>query len=519
MYDIKWIRENAEAFDTGLKRRGLEPLSASLLALDDIRRAAIAKAQASQERRNALSKEIGKAMGQRDLARAEELKAEVARLKDSQPALEAEEKAAVAKLEGQLAAIPNIPKLDVPDGDDEHGNVLLHAHGEKPEERGRLKGVNDPKEHYELGEALGQMDFEIAAKLSGSRFVVLDRQVARLSRALGQFMLDCHVEEHGYTEVNPPLMVRDEVMFGTAQLPKFEGDQFRTVAFEMPEHLRKHGSAAELWESLAEDWTSEQGKMEQATFKSVVQALYDDNVRRDEIDQIVAFFERLRRDLAVARHGQARGEEYGKAFGEGRWLVPTAEVPLTNLVRESILAEEELPRRYTALTPCFRAEAGSAGRDTRGMLRQHQFEKVELVSVTAPDKSKEEHERMLACAESVLKKLDLHYRVMTLCTGDMGFASQKTWDIEVWLPGQKTYREISSCSVCGDFQARRMNARYRPTEGGAPRFVHTLNGSGTAVGRALIAVMENYQNADGSIAVPDVLTPYMRGITRIEKAA
>ena len=520
MYDIKWIRENAEAFDTGLKRRGLEPLSASLLALDDVRRSAIAKAQASQERRNALSKEIGKAMGQKDLAKAEELKAEVAALKDSQPGLEAEEKAAVAKLEGQLAAIPNIPNLDVPDGADEHGNVEYRRHGEQPEKQGgRLFGLNRLHEHFELGEALGQMDFETAAKLSGSRFVVLDRQLARLNRAIGQFMLDVHVEEHGYTEVNPPLMVRDEVMFGTAQLPKFEGDQFRTVAFEMPEHLKPHGPAAELWESLAESWASEQGKMEQATFNTVIQALYDDNVRRDEIDQIVAFFERLRRDLAVARHGAARGEEFGKAFGEGRWLVPTAEVPLTNLVRESILSEEELPRRFTALTPCFRAEAGSAGRDTRGMLRQHQFEKVELVSITLPEKSKEEHERMLASAEAVLKKLDLHYRVMTLCTGDMGFASQKTWDIEVWLPGQKTYREISSCSVCGDFQARRMSARYRPAEGGAPRFVHTLNGSGTAVGRALIAVMENYQNADGSVSVPDVLVPYMRGITRIEKAA
>lgn len=520
MYDIKWIRENAEAFDNGLRRRGLEPLSASLLALDDVRRSAIAKAQATQERRNALSKEIGKAMGQKDLAKAEELKAEVAALKDSQPALETEEKAAVTRLEEQLAAIPNIPNPDVPDGADEHGNVLLHAHGQKPEETGkRLVGVNQPKEHFELGEALGQMDFETAAKLSGSRFVVLERQLARLSRALGQFMLDTHVEEHGYTEINPPLMVREDAVYGVGQLPKFEEDLFRTVAFKMPEHLKPHGAAAELWESLAEDWASENGKMEQATFNSVVQALHDNGLRRDEIDQITAFFEQLRRDLAVARHGQARGEEFGKAFAGGHWLVPTAEVPLTNLVRESILSEEELPRRYTALTPCFRAEAGSAGRDTRGMLRQHQFEKVELVSITTPEKSREEHERMLASAEAVLKKLDLHYRVMTLCTGDMGFASQKTWDIEVWLPGQKTYREISSCSVCGDFQARRMNARYKTKDGKGPFFVHTLNGSGTAVGRALIAVMENYQNADGSVTVPDVLVPYMRGVTRIEKAA
>lgn len=433
MYDIRWIRENAAAFDGGLTRRGLAPLSSSLLELDDVRRSAIAKAQATQERRNALSKEIGKAMGAKDVALAEKLKAEVAALKEEQPGLEAQERAAKEALDEKLAAIPNTPFEDVPDGADEHDNVLLHAHGVKPEERGLLKGVNEPKQHFELGEALGQMDFEKAAKLSGARFVVLQNQIARLSRAIGQFMLDTHTEEHGYTEVNPPLLVRDDAMFGTAQLPKFREDQFRA--------------------------------------------------------------------------------------GEEHWLIPTAEVPLTNLARESILSEQELPLRFTALTPCFRSEAGSAGRDTRGMLRQHQFEKVELVSITAPEKSREEHERMLACAEAVLKKLDLHYRVMTLCTGDMGFASQKTWDIEAWLPGQKTYREISSCSVCGDFQARRMNARYKTKDGKGPFFVHTLNGSGTAVGRALIAVMENYQNADGSISVPDVLVPYMRGVTKIEKAA
>ena len=433
MYDIRWIRENAAAFDGGLTRRGLAPLSSSLLELDDVRRSAIAKAQATQERRNALSKEIGKAMGAKDVALAEKLKAEVAALKEEQPGLEAQERAAKEALDEKLAAIPNTPFEDVPDGADEHDNVLLHAHGVKPEERGLLKGVNEPKQHFELGEALGQMDFEKAAKLSGARFVVLQNQIARLSRAIGQFMLDTHTEEHGYTEVNPPLLVRDDAMFGTAQLPKFREDQFRA--------------------------------------------------------------------------------------GEEHWLIPTAEVPLTNLARESILSEQELPLRFTALTPCFRSEAGSAGRDTRGMLRQHQFEKVELVSITTPEKSREEHERMLACAEAVLKKLDLHYRVMTLCTGDMGFASQKTWDIEAWLPGQKTYREISSCSVCGDFQARRMNARYKTKDGKGPFFVHTLNGSGTAVGRALIAVMENYQNADGSISVPDVLVPYMRGVTKIEKAA
>jgi seryl-tRNA synthetase len=434
MYDIKWIRENAEAFDRGLKRRGLEPLSSSLLALDDTRRAAIAKAQAAQERRNALSKEIGKAMGAKDVALAEKLKAEVAALKEAGPALEAEEKAAVETLNEQLAAIPNQPHEDVPEGADEHGNVEHSRHGEKPEEGGkRLIGVNQPKEHYELGEALGQMDFEKAAKLSGSRFVVLDRQIARLNRAIGQFMLDTHVEEHGYTEVNPPLMVRDDAMFGTAQLPKFRDDQFRA--------------------------------------------------------------------------------------GDDHWLIPTAEVPLTNLVRESILSEEELPRRFTALTPCFRAEAGSAGRDTRGMLRQHQFWKCELVSITDAESSIAEHERMTACAEEVLKRLGLHFRTMTLCTGDMGFGARKTYDLEVWLPGQNTFREISSCSVCGDFQGRRMNARYRGKDGKGTTFVHTLNGSGTAVGRCLIAVMENYLNEDGSITVPDVLLPYMGGLTRIEKAS
>ncbi|MFA6966556.1 serine--tRNA ligase [Bosea sp. (in: a-proteobacteria)] len=473
MYDIKWIRENAAAFDTGLKRRGLELPSASLLALDDARRAAIAKAQASQERRNALSKEIGKAMGARDVALAEQLKAEVASLKELQPQLEAEEKAAKAELDATLAAIPNKPNDEVPDGADEHGNVVKSVHGEAPEKTGgRLFGQNfAPKEHFELGEALGQMDFETAAKLSGSRFVVLERQIARLSRAIGQFMLDLHTEEHGYTEVMPPLMVRSDAMFGTAQLPKFEFDQFAVIdgltSHQARDFLEQFGTA----DALAQD------------------------IRASD----------------AMRTRQWMGPQ-------AHWLIPTAEVPLTNLVRESILSEEELPRRYTALTPCFRAEAGSAGRDTRGMLRQHQFEKVELVSITTPEKSAEEHERMLSCAEAVLKKLDLHYRVMTLCTGDMGFASQKTYDIEVWLPGQKTYREISSCSVCGDFQARRMDARYRAKEGGAPRFVHTLNGSGTAVGRALIAVMENYQNADGSITVPDVLVPYMRGVTKIEKA-
>jgi seryl-tRNA synthetase len=329
----------------------------------------------------------------------------------------------------------------VPDGADEHGNVEHHKSGAKRDY------AFAPKQHFELGEALGQMDFELAAKLSGARFVVLQKGLARMERALGQLFLDMHTGEHGYTEVSPPLLVRDDTMFGTAQLPKFEDDQFWAVSGEV-----------------------------------------------------------------FANNAAASGMK------SGRWgLIPTAEVPLTNLVRESIVSEEELPLRLTACTPCFRAEAGAAGKDTRGMIRQHQFTKVELVSITTPEKSKDEHERMLACAEAVLKKLDLHYRVVTLCTGDMGFASQKTYDIEVWLPGQNMYREISSCSVCGDFQARRMNARYRAKDG--VRHVHTLNGSGVAVGRALIAVMETYQQDGGAIAVPDALLPYMGGVTKIERVA
>jgi len=430
MHDMRAIREAPEVFDAGLKSRGLPPLAAALLALDDARHAAIAELEVAQARRNAASKEIGQAMAGKDGAKAEALKAEVAALKDRMSELETVAKAAEAALKTELDQIPNIPLPDVPLGADEHGNVEYRRHGAKPDMGAR--GLNGPpKQHFDLGEALGMMDFEAAAKLSGARFVVLKQQLARLERALGQFMLDLHVTEHGYTEINPPLMVRDEVMYGTAQLPKFRDDQFRAGDF---------------------------------------------------------------------------------------WLIPTAEVPLTNLVRESILSEEELPLRFTALTPSFRAEAGSAGRDTRGMLRQHQFMKVELVSITTPEASIDEHQRMLACAENVLKKLDLHYRVMTLCTGDMGFASRKTYDIEVWMPGQDTYREISSCSVCGDFQARRMDARYRPKGEKGTRFVHTLNGSGIAVGRALIAVMENYQNGDGTITVPDVLRPYMGGLTKIGAA-
>jgi seryl-tRNA synthetase len=427
MHDIKWIRENPEAFDRGLARRGLAPQSARLLALDERRRALIQKLEHAQARRNAASKEIGQAKAKKDEARAQALMAEVAELKTAIPAMEAEEKAASTELEPALAEIPNLPLDEVPDGKDAEDNVEHHRFGAK------RNYAFVPKQHFELGEALGQVDFETAAKLSGARFVVLKKGLARCERALGQFMLDVHTGEHGYSEVNPPLLVQDRVMFGTAQLPKFADDQFRTTT--------------------------------------------------------------------------------------DHWLIPTAEVPLTNLVRESILEEDALPMRLTALTPCFRAEAGAAGKDTRGMIRQHQFTKVELVSITTPEQSKDEHERMLSCAEEVLRRLDLHYRVMTLCAGDMGFPSQKTYDIEVWLPGQNMYREISSCSICGEFQARRMAARYRTKEGRAVRHVHTLNGSGVAVGRALIAVMENYQEADGSIVVPEVLQPYMGGLKKIAQAA
>jgi seryl-tRNA synthetase len=445
MHDIKSIRDNPAAFDAALKRRGLEPLSPSLLAIDEKRRTAILASEQAQARRNSASKEIGDAKKAKDEPRAAKLMAEVAELKTTMPQLELAAKAADEELAKELAAIPNLPLDEVPEGADEHGNVQRHVFG------ARRNYAFTPKPHDDLGIALGYMDFEAAAKLSGARFVVLKKGLARLERAIGQFMLDLHTNEHGYTEINPPLLVRDAAMFGTTQLPKFEDDQFWAVKGELLTGA-------------------------------------DENVV-----------------------GAIKAERLG--------LIPTAEVPLTNLVRESIVDEKQLPMRLTALTPCFRAEAGAAGRDTRGMIRQHQFTKVELVSITTPETSKDEHERMLACAEEVLRQLDLHYRVMTLCTGDMGFASQKTYDIEVWMPGQGeggAYREISSCSVCGDFQARRMDARYRAPDG-KPRFVHTLNGSGTAVGRALIAVMETYQQENGSIAVPDVLQPYMGGLKVVEK--
>ncbi|MEZ5764761.1 MAG: serine--tRNA ligase [Xanthobacteraceae bacterium] len=496
MHDIRWIRDNAAAFDAALGRRGLAPLSSSLIALDETRRSAIAAAEQALARRNAASKDIGDAKKAKDEARAAALMAEVGELKTKLPELEAASKAASDELDRRLAEIPNLPFAapEVPDGADEHGNVEHHHFGAKRDYAFK------PKEHVELGEGLGFMDFETAAKLSGARFVVLKKGLARLERALGQFMLDVHTGEHGYTEVNPPLLVRDDAMFGTAQLPKFEDDQFATTNMAILKELLNLVSIDEerIRQIVLEGEPKIAGLVVSAELATT---------REAHVQKVISQLRKSNDDAAraVASH----------------WLIPTAEVPLTNLVRESILDEKELPLRFTALTPCFRAEAGAAGRDTRGMIRQHQFNKVELVSVTTPDTTRDEHERMLSCAEEILRRLGLHYRVMTLCAGDMGFASQKTYDIEVWMPGQGEggmYREISSCSVCGDFQARRMNARSRGPDG-KPRFVHTLNGSGTAVGRALIAVMETYQQDNGAIAVPDVLQPYMGGLKIIEKGA
>ena len=425
MIDNKAIRENPEEFDAGMARRKLAPLAAGLIDQDKVRREAQTSAQELQTRRNELSKIIGKKMACGGDADAEI--DEVSRSKEEQAVAEEAAKTATQALEAQLAAIPNIPASDVPDGDDEDANLELRTWGEPK------KFVFTPKEHFELGEALGLMDFETAAKISGARFVILSGALARMERALAAFMLDLHTTENGFTEVNPPALVKDNALFGTGQLPKFAEDLFHA----------------------------------------------DDDF----------------------------------------WLIPTAEVPLTNIVADTIIEENYLPRRYTAMTWCFRSEAGSAGKDTRGMIRQHQFTKVEMVAITKPDESEAEHERMTACAEEVLKRLELPYRVVSLCTGDLGFSARKTYDLEVWLPGQDggqgRYREISSVSNCGDFQARRMKTRYKPAEGKGNRMVHTLNGSGLAVGRTLIAIMENYQQADGSIVVPEALRPYMGGLEAI----
>lgn len=484
MHDIRWIRENSDAFDRALAHRKNVPMSSSqLMALDDARRAAILAVEQAQEKRNAASKLIGQAKAQKDEARARSLMAEVTALKEALPALETARKDAEEALHKVLLEIPNLPAEGVPQGEDESGNREYFGRNGTAATVAKVRPAKPsfsftPKEHYETGEALGQMDFEVAAKLSGSRFVVLKSHLARLERALGQFMLNLHVDDHGYTEVQPPLLVKDDALYGTNQLPKFEQDLFRT---SRDPKLRLENLTPELAREFEEI----------AKFR-VGEGEYD--------------FDRTNRWLASAQQVTAL------------YLIPTAEVPLTNLVRESIQREEDLPLRFAALTPCFRSEAGSAGRDTRGMLRQHQFDKVELVSITTPETSADEHERMLSCAEAVLQKLGIHYRVMELSTGDMGFGAQRTYDIEVWLPGQDAYREISSCSVCGDFQARRMDAQYRPRnweKKGTLPYVHTLNGSALAVGRALIAVIENYQDEDGSIAIPDVLQSYMGGLKRI----
>ncbi|HEY4166978.1 MAG TPA: serine--tRNA ligase [Reyranella sp.] len=427
MHDIRFIRDNPAAFDAGLKKRNLAPLSVELLEIDKRRRAAITEAESIQAKRKQLSQQIG--IAKRKGENADAAMAEVAALEDTLKKSEAEAAELDSELTRRLEVLPNLPFDDVPDGTDETGNVELRRHGSQ------RNFAFPPKDHVALGEANGEMDFASAAKISGARFVFMKGKLARLERAIAQFMLDLHTsEEGGYTEVNPPLLVRDNAAYGVGQLPRFAEDMFHT-----------------------------------------------DN---------------------------------------GFWLVPTAEVPLTNLANDSVLDEKALPLRYTAFTPCFRSEAGAAGKDTRGMIRMHQFPKVELVSITTPEQSDAEHQRMTARAEEVLKRLEIPYRTIILCGGDMGPASRKTFDIEVWLPGQGRYREISSCSNCGDYQARRMNARYRPKEGsdgrkGGTRFVHTLNGSGLAVGRTLIAVLENYQNEDGSVTVPEVLRSYMGGLTTI----
>ncbi|MEQ8248816.1 MAG: serine--tRNA ligase [Alphaproteobacteria bacterium] len=423
MHDIRFIRDHPADFDAGMKRRGLEPQAAAILALDEQRRAVQTALQDAQKMRNDASKSIGKAKGQGDAAEAERLMAEVAAIKTQIQQDESRERDLGDELSALLAGLPNIPAGDVPDGLSEDDNVEVRQWGQRP------SFDFAPKDHVDLGEALGLMDFDAAARMSGARFVVLKGALARLERALGQFMLDLQTGENGYTEVSPPLLVRDDAAFGVGQLPKFAEDLFRTT--------------------------------------------------------------------------------------NDFWLISTSEVPLTNLVREQILDQVELPMRVTALTPCFRSEAGAAGKDTRGMIRQHQFHKVEIVSIVAPEDAVAEHDRLTNCAEAVLQSLGLHYRVVALCTGDLGFSNAKTHDIEVWLPGQDRFREISSCSHYTDFQARRMNARYRPTGEKGTRFVHTLNGSGLAVGRTLVAVLENYQQADGSILVPDVLRPYMGGVERI----
>jgi seryl-tRNA synthetase len=471
MHDIKTIRDNPAAFDQGLALRGLAAQSDELLKIDSEKRDHIQKLQDAQARRNALSKEIGEVMRAGDKAKAETLKAEVAGLKDFILSGEEKERELTENLFKKMSEVPNLPLEEVPNGKDETDNVLLHTSGEKPRKNFELR------QHFEIGEWLGLMNFETAAKLSGARFVLLKGQLAKLERALGQFMVDLHTEKNGYTEYYVPFLVKDHVMRGTGQLPKFLDDQFIAT---------RNGARKELLREALGYITEE----EQKRFK----------IGEISLPELV--------EPGIER----------APTKEDFWLIPTAEVSLTNIVRESVLEEAELPLRLTAYSPCFRAEAGSAGRDTRGMIRQHQFSKVELVSITTPEQSRQELERMRECAEGVLKALGMHYRVMKLCTGDMGFSSRMTYDLEVWLPGQNAFREISSCSVCGDFQARRMEARFKPADGKGPRYVHTLNGSGLAVGRTMVAILENYQNDDGSVTIPEVLRPYMGGAEKITRA-
>ncbi|KQV58186.1 MULTISPECIES: serine--tRNA ligase [unclassified Caulobacter] len=494
MHDIKAIRDNPDAFDRAWSAKGRSGAAAEAVKLDAQLRAAQTALQEALSARNAASKEIGMLMGQLNKARREEdideiafLESKVAEKKleaqlDTAPLVDAEREAQL-NLTLLLAGLPNIPAPEVPAGEDESGNEEKRRWGDASMlPAGRL---NAPKDHVDLGAALGGMDFEAAARMSGARFVVLKKEIARLERAIGQFMLDLQTVEHGYTEVSPPLLVKGEALFGTGQLPKFEEDLFKASYLDLERFWPDYEAARD------------------AQFEEF---------REKQIPQID------RAMLTMVRQQEWKKRLYDE-YGEVRYLIPTAEVSLTNIVREQLVAEEELPMRLTALTPSFRAEAGSAGRDTRGMIRQHQFYKVELVSITTPDQSDAEHQRMVECAEAVLKKLELPFRTMLLCAGDMGFGAKKTYDLEVWLPSQAMYREISSCSNCGDFQARRMDARFRKTGEKGGHFVHTLNGSGLAVGRTLVAVLENYQDEAGRIHIPAALQPYMGGLTHIGGAA
>lgn len=472
MHDIAYIRQNSDAFDAALARRGVDPIARHVLALDTKRREILTEQQQAQSRRNEASKAIGAAMGKGDHETAEALKAEVAALKTRMPELDEAARAADKDLEGLLATIPNLPADDVPEGADESDNLEQKRWGE------RRDFAFEPKEHADLGPALG-MDFETGAKLSGARFTFLRGDMARLHRALAQFMLDKQTRENGYTECNPPVLVNDDAMYGTDKLPKFAEDSFNT-------DIQYNEAATKI------------------VFDQRYEMIEANATAEDVISELKKF---IREDFSEIIR-----------FSDKRWLIPTSEVSLTASVAGEILSDLAQPMRLTAHTLCFRSEAGAAGRDTRGFIRQHQFEKVELVSICRPEDSEAEHERMTACAEDILEALELPYRRMLLCTGDMGFGARKTYDLEVWLPGQDSWREISSCSNTGDFQARRMKARYR-TEDGKTAFVHTLNGSGLAVGRTLVAVLENYQNEDGSVTVPKALAPYMGGVARLEPAS